>query len=144
VITAPNLSLLLIMACFWLVYWLIATQLVRPLGRVLDERARQIDEARSSLTVVETRFAEAMERCEHDLGKAAGEAQKERAAQRAAGEASRRARLEAARAEGQLRLAALAAELEAAGRSARTQLREDGIGLGRDLAERLLGRKLAS
>jgi F-type H+-transporting ATPase subunit b len=144
VITAPNLSLLLIMACFWLVYWLIASQLVRPLGRVLDERARRIDEAHSSLTAVETRFAEAMTRCERDLGQAAGEAQKERAAQRAAGEATRRARLEAARAEGQQRLAALAAKLEAASRDARAQLREQGKGLARDLAERLLERKLAS
>jgi len=144
VITAPNLSLLLIMACFWLVYWLVATQLVRPLGRVLDERARRIDEARDTLTAVETRFAEAMARCERDLGQAAGEAQKERAAQRAAGEAARRARIDAARAEGQQRLAALAAELDAASRDARTQLREQGTTLARDLAERLLGRRLAS
>jgi F-type H+-transporting ATPase subunit b len=144
VITAPNLSLLLIMACFWLVYWLIATQLVRPLGRVLDERARRIGEARDTLAAVETRFAEAMTRCERDLGVAAGEAQKERAAQRAAGEATRRARLDAARAEGQKRLATLAAELEAASRSARSQLRERGLRLARDLAERLLGRRLAS
>jgi F-type H+-transporting ATPase subunit b len=144
VITAPNLSLLLIMACFWLVYWLIATQLVRPLGRVLDERAARIGEARDTLTAVEARFAEAMARCERDLGLAAVEAQKERAAQRAAGEAARRAQIEAARGEGQKRLAALAAELEAASDKARTQLREQGLGLARNLAERLLGRRLAS
>lgn len=143
-ITPPNLSLLLIMACFWLVYWLIATQLVRPLGRVLDERARRISETRDRLAAVEARLAEAMTRCERDLGVAAGEAQKERAAQRAAGEAARRARLEAARTEGHQRLAALAAELDAASRDARTQLRERGTGLARDLAERLLGRRLAS
>lgn len=143
-ITAPNLSLLLIMACFWLVYWLIAAQLVRPLGRVLDERARRIDEARSSLTAVEARFAEAMARCERDLTQAAGEAQKERTAQRAAGEATRRARLEAARAAGQQRLAAFGAELDTASREARARLREQGKGLARDLAERLLERRLAS
>ncbi len=143
-ITAPNLSLLLIMACFWLVYWLVATQLVRPLGRLLDERARRIGEARDTLTAVETRFADAMTRCERDLGQAATEAQKERAVQRAAGEAARRERLDAARAKGQQRLAALATELDAASRSARTQLREQSVGLARDLAERLLERRLAS
>jgi F-type H+-transporting ATPase subunit b len=144
VITAPNLSLLLIMACFWLVYWLVATQLVRPLGRLLDERARRIGEAHDTLTAVETRFPDAMTRCERDLGQAAAEAQKERAVLRAAGETARRGRLDAARAEGQQRLATLATELDAASRSARTQLREQGVGLAHDLAEQLLGRRLAS
>ena len=38
----PNYSLFLVMACFWLVYLLVSTQLVKPLGRVLDEREARI------------------------------------------------------------------------------------------------------
>ena len=37
-ITPPNLSLLFIMLCFWAVFFVVSSQIVKPLGRVLDER----------------------------------------------------------------------------------------------------------
>ena len=41
-IAPPNLSLLLIMACFWMVFFLVWRLLVKPLGVVIDERDTRI------------------------------------------------------------------------------------------------------
>ncbi|MFZ5788793.1 MAG: hypothetical protein ACOY3Y_20330, partial [Acidobacteriota bacterium] len=66
-ITPPNLSLLLIMACFWLVFFLVRSQLVKPLGAVLDEREKRVREAASALTQAQERAGEAMDRCEREV-----------------------------------------------------------------------------
>jgi len=144
VIAPPNLSLLLIMACFWMVFFLVATQLVKPLGAVLDERARRLEESKETLFGTQERFSAAVARCERELAAAASEAARERATQRAAGESARRAALDAARVQAQARLTELSGELEAASAAARAQLRTSSQALARELADRLVGRRLAS
>ncbi len=139
----PNYSLLLVMACFWLVFLLVSTQLVRPLGRLLQEREGRIDAARVGHERARAELTEAMARCDREVASAAAEAQKDRAALRAAGEAARRARLDETRAQVQTRLATLGAELDEASRAARTVLRERGAEMARELASRLAGRRLA-
>jgi F-type H+-transporting ATPase subunit b len=140
----PNQSLLLIMACFWLVYLLVRTQFVMPLGTVLDERERRIKDAHDTLASAQEKASAAMTSCERELAAAAAEASKLRAAARAEGEATRRARLEQARAQAAERLMVLANDLENAAREARNELRPRTEALARDLAERLMGRRLAS
>ncbi len=137
---APNLSLLLIMVCFWAVFALVATQLVRPLGALLEERQRRVREGADRLALAQTESQEALQRCERALVSASSQAQQERASVRAAGEAARRAKLEAARAVGQERLAQLSAELEQATRQARSELGVRSRELAAQLAEQLLGR----
>ncbi len=139
----PNLSLLLIMACFWAVFLLVTTQLVRPLGALLDERERRVREAREQHETARQAVADAIARCERELVTGSAEAGKQRAALRAQGEAARRAALEAARAQAQERLALFGNELEQAARDARASLRERSAELARALASRLLGRKVA-
>ena len=139
----PNLSLLLIMACFWAVFLLVTTQLVRPLGALLDERERRVREAREQHETARQTVADAIARCERELAAGSAEAGKQRAALRAQGEAARRAALEAARAQAQERLALFGNELEQAARDARASLRERSAELARALASRLLGRKVA-
>ncbi len=139
----PNVSLLLVMACFWLVYLVVSTQLVGPLGRLLAERAQRIRNAHEEHERSRLGLAEAVARCERELAAAAAEGQKTRAALRAEGETARRARLEQARAQVQRRLARLDAELEHAARAARTDLRERAGVLARELANRLVGRRIA-
>jgi len=136
VLALPNLSLLLVMACFWLVYLVVSTQLVGPLGRLLAERERRVREARDGHERARAALADAVARCERDLASAAAEGQKARAALRAAGETARRAQL-------QQRLARLDAELADVARVARAALRERASGLARDLASRLIGRSVA-
>jgi F-type H+-transporting ATPase subunit b len=143
VLALPNYSLLLVMACFWLVFLLVLTQLVRPLGRLLEEREGRIEAARLGHERARAELTEAMARCDREVASAAAVAQKDRAALRAAGEAARRARLEETHAEVQKRLAKLGVELDEASHSARAVLRERSALLARELASRLVGRRLA-
>jgi F0F1-type ATP synthase membrane subunit b/b' len=142
VLALPNYSLLLVMACFWLVFLLVSTQLVRPLGRLLEEREGRIEGARQAHERARTELTEAMARCDREVASAAAEAQKERATLRAAGEAARRARLDEARAQVQARLSKLGAELDEASLAARAVLRKRGAELARELASRVAGRSI--
>jgi F0F1-type ATP synthase membrane subunit b/b' len=144
VITPPNLSLLLIMACFWLVFWLVYTQFLKPIGALLDQREKQIQSAAAVFTTAKDELDEAMTRCERELAQAATEGQKARGVLRGEGEAARRARLDEARQQGQQRLAALAAELDTATEEARAALRASSGDLAHALAERLVERRIAS
>lgn len=141
-ITPPDLSLVFIMLCFWAVFFVVASQVVKPLGRILDEREalsrgahQRLDEARSALQM-------AMMRSEKELAVASTEATRERAAMRAEGEATRRARLDAARERSQQTLANLGRDLDQASADARAGLRANTEQLARELASRLLGRGL--
>lgn len=143
-ISPPNLSLLLIMACFWLVYLLVSTQFLKPVGALLDHRESQVRSAREVFEKTREDLSEAIARCERDLAQAAGEGQKTRAGLRAEGETTRRARLDAARQQGQARLAALGVELAAVTDEARVSLRARSGELARALAERLVERRIGS
>lgn len=140
----PNYSLILIMACFWVVFFLVRRLLVQPMGALLDERARRAREAARAFDGARAELAEALARCERELAQAAAEGQRERAALRAEGESERRRRLEQAREAGQAKLAAFTRELEEASARAREELRRSTRVLATELAQRLLGRRLAS
>lgn len=143
-ISPPNLSLILIMACFWLVYLLVTTQFLKPVGTLLDQRETQIRSARDTFAQAREELGEAIGRCERELVLAAAEGQKVRATLRAEGEADRRARLEVARQQVQERLAGLTSELATVTDEARAELRAKSAELARSLAERLLERRIAS
>lgn len=143
-LASPDFSLLVIMLCFWLIYVVVRTQLVKPLGAVLDERERRVREAQTRLADARESFDSAMTRCERDLAASATQAQAGRQALRAAGEKARRAAVEAARAAGQTHLAALQKELDAAAAEARTVLRDRSRLLAVELASRLVGRRIVS
>ena len=143
-ISPPNLSLVLIMACFWLVYLLVSTQFLKPVGALLDQREQVLRTARVTFAQAKDRLNEAITGCERDLAQAATEGQKVRTALRAEGEVARRATLDAARQRGQERLAALGGELATVTDEARAVLRAKSGELARSLAERLLERRIAS
>lgn len=142
-IPAPNFSLLLVVACFWLVYFVVSRLLVKPMGLVLDERRRRAAEAQEGFDAAERSLREAVGRCERELAAAGLEAGKQRQALRSQGEAERGARLTAARELGQQRLSEIATDIEAATVSARTALRGQAGALARELASRLAGRSVA-
>lgn len=143
-VSPPNYSLLLIMACFWLVYFLVSSLLLKPLGALIDERDRRVREARDDIEKARQAFDDTMTKCEKELAVVASAAQKERAELRGAGEATRRAALDGAREKGQARLAALAQEIQESSAGAQRELRSRAEELSRELAEHLLGRRLAS
>jgi F-type H+-transporting ATPase subunit b len=142
VITPPDLSLVFIMLCFWAVFFVVSSQIVKPLGRVLDEREALAHSARQRLEEARAAVQAAMARSERELAAASAEATRERASMRAEGEASRRAHLDAARERSQQTLARLGRDLDQASAEARTGLRTDTEQLARELASRLLGRGL--
>jgi F0F1-type ATP synthase membrane subunit b/b' len=144
VISPPNLSLLLIMACFWLVYFLVSSQFLKPVGALLDQRESQVRSARETFDEAKEALSDAIARCERELAQAASEGQKTRASLRAEGETARRAKLDTARAQGQERLAALAGELTTVTDEARAALRAASGDLARALAERLVERRIPS
>ncbi|HPC82409.1 MAG TPA: ATP synthase F0 subunit B [Thermoanaerobaculaceae bacterium] len=141
-ITPPDLSLLFIMLCFWAVFFVVSTQLVRPLLRILDQREQQVRGARQDLEASRAQLQQAVAASEHELAAAAIEATRERAALRAEGETSRRARLDAARTLAQQRLSGLATELDEAAAAARAGLKAQTAQLARELASQVLGRSV--
>jgi F0F1-type ATP synthase membrane subunit b/b' len=142
VITPPDLSLIFIMLCFWAVFFVVSSQIVKPLGRVLDEREALSRGARQRLEEARSALQAAMARTENELAAASVEATRERASMRAEGEATRRARLDAARERSQQTLARLGQDLDQASAEARAGLRASTEHLARELASRLLGRGL--
>lgn len=140
----PNYSFLLVVACFWLAYWVVNRNLVRPLLAVLHEREQRATAGRKAYEEAKAALEHALAQRERELAMAAAEAQKERASLRAEGEARRRELLEAAREQGQRRLVQFAAELEQAVAQERAKLAGEVQTLARQLAERLLGRALVA
>lgn len=143
-VNLPNYSFLLVVVCFWLAYWLVNRQLVQPILALLAERERRIASGRAAFEEAKAALEQAMRERERELAQAAAEAQKERARLRAEGERARRELVERAREEGQARLAQFAAALEQEKRQAEDKLAREVPILARELAQRLLGRALAS
>ena len=140
----PDYSLLYIMACFWIAYWIVDRFLLRPVTAVVEARKKRIDDAEAQWSSKHEEYLSATRRLEAELEQAAREAAKRREALRAEAEAERQKRLEAARAEAQARLEAALAELEKDAEAAREALRGEAEKLGRLMAGRVLGREVAS
>lgn len=143
-ITPPDFSVFLIMLCFWAVFFVVSKQIVKPLLSILDTREQLTEGARTRLDGIRAAFASAMTESERELAAASAEATRERGAMRAEGEAMRRARLEAARAQAHEALARLGNELDESASHARASVPALARQLARELASRVLGRRLAS
>jgi F-type H+-transporting ATPase subunit b len=138
----PNFSLLLVMACFWLVFLLVWTLLVKPLGTLMDERAHRIDDAQSRFEAAQAGLRDALVRCERELSDAGVEAQRKRQDERRTGETTRRATMDAARGRASDRLTQLDLEIAQATDEARGSLRMRVSELARKLASQLIGREV--
>jgi F-type H+-transporting ATPase subunit b len=115
----------------------------RPLLAVLDEREQRIAGARARASEVASEAAALLERHEAALREAREAANVERAR---AVEEARRAHQEAvgaARQAAEREIAGARGEVAAAVESARAQLRGEAEPLAREVAERLLGRRVA-
>ena len=142
--TPPNLSLLLIMVCFWVTLWVVYRFLVRPVGTVISERRRRIDDAQREWSAQDEEYRAALTRIEDEVGVAAREAAKTRDGARQRAMEERQETLDAARARADARLAEVLASLDRETEAARADLHNRARELARLLAGRLLGRELAS
>ena len=142
--TPPDLSLFFVMVCFWMTLWLVQRYLIRPVGGVVDDRQRRLDDAQQEWTAKNEEHLAAVARVEDELGEAAREAGRVRAEARQAAMNERQKGLADARARADERLVAVLDGLENGAEAARTELRQQAEDLARLLAGRLLGREMAS
>ena len=67
----PNLSLIIVMVCFWICFWLIQKFLLKPVGAVLAERRGRIEGAETEWQSKHQEYLDETARLESELEKAA-------------------------------------------------------------------------
>ena len=139
----PNLSLILIMVCFWVTLWIVYRFLIRPVGDVIAERSRRIDDAQQEWSAKNEEYLAAVARVEEEVAAAAKDASKVRADARQRAMDERQTVLDTARAAADERLADALSTLDNETEAARSDLRSRAQELARLLAGRLLGREIA-
>lgn len=142
--TPPNVSLVLVMVCFWITLWLVYRFLIRPVGATLDERGRRINSAQQEWTARNEDFSRAVAEVEESVQNAAKNAAAVRAEARQQAMDRRQEALEGARGQADARLTSVLETLESEADAARAELRRRAGELARLLAGRLLGREMGS
>ncbi len=142
--STPNLSLLLIMICFWAAYWVVNHFLIAPVTAVVAERERRLGQAEAAWQQRRDEYLAATRRLEAESERAAREAARRRAELRQEALAARQERLERAQAEAAKRLEEALDELARVSDQARAELRQRATELARLLASHLLEREVAS
>lgn len=140
--TPPNLSLVLIMVCFWVTLWIVHRFLVIPVGAVLEERRSRVDGAEKEWAAKHEEYLSATRRLETEIEDAAREGAKVREDYRQRAQAARQQRLDSARTDAEKRLDEALTTLEAESDAARAELRAKAKELSALFAQRLLGREV--
>lgn len=138
----PDLSLILIMVCFWATLWIVHRFLIRPVGTVMGERRRRIDDAQQEWSAKNEEYLAAVSRVEEEVSAAARDAAGIRASARQGAMDERQSALDQAQARADERLLSVLDTLEKDSEVARAALRNQAEELARLLASRLLGREL--
>ncbi len=142
--TPPNLSIVLIMLCFWVTLWLVNRYLIRPVNTVLDQRHSRIDDAQKDWTSKNEELLSATARIEDELIEAARTAATTRETYRIQAQQEKQHQLDTARNDAEERLDGALTRLSQDAENARTDLRKQAEDLARDFAQRLLGREVHS
>lgn len=142
--TPPNVSIVLIMLCFWVTLWLVNRFLIRPVNAVLEQRHDRIDGAQRAWATKNEELLSATARIEEELVDAARAAGKTRETVRAGALQEKQQQVQAARDEAESRLEAALAGLSNDAESARVDLRNQAEALAEEFAQRLLGREVRS
>ncbi len=138
----PNLSLLIVMICFWISFWLIWKFLLKPMDAVLAERRRRIEGAEAEWQSKHREYLEETARLESELEDAAKAAARNRNDQRQQALERRQAMLETARQKADGKLDRAMAELDDEATTARTELQNRSRELATLYASQLLGREV--
>lgn len=143
-IKAPDVTLLYVIVAFVAVYAIARRYLFEPLSAILDERQREEREA-AALHAEGLRSLEAaVSSAERSLALARGEALKAREALRAEGRAHLEARLAQTRRAAEEAVLVATNEIRKESSRSSAQLPERSRSLARQLAEKILGRKIAA
>jgi len=139
----PNLSLIIVMVCFWVAFWLIQKFLLKPVGGVLAERNRRIEGAETEWQAKHQEFLDETARLESELEEAAKAAAKVRNDHRQAAMDRRKAALDTARQQADGKLDQAMDGLEGEVSAARAELKGRAGELAQLFASRLLGREVS-
>lgn len=143
-IELPNVTSLYVLLAFGVSYFILKKFLFLPLSGILETREREEREALAAYTASMETLERAVAAGEEKLSAARREALKTRESLRGEGAALLDAKLEKARVEASKEIARGVAEIEAQAADSSRQLPERAKGLARELAEKILGRKLAA
>lgn len=136
--------MLLILAIFFAVLWLLNRFIFTPVSGILDERERETSSASRAYAEALSEFRAAAEKIESELSLARREALKLREERRGEGIKLRSAKIEQVKEETARKLAAASSELEQHSRRVAADLPGRIAALARMLAEKILGRKVAA
>ncbi len=139
----PNFSLIIVMVCFWLTFWLIQKFLLKPVGAVLSERRSRIEGAESEWQSKHQEYLDETARLESELEEAAKAAAKVRNDHQQQALDRRQATLTTARQLADGRLDEAMGILETEASAARTDLQTRARELARVFASQLLGREVS-
>ena len=139
----PDLSLLLVMALFWATFGVLRAWVFKPLGAVLDERARTASTATESLAKALENEKETLASIDRRLTEARREALAARQASRNAANAKRQALLDGAREKARLAATAAQEKLDAEVAAARAELARNIRATAGEIASLALGRRIA-
>jgi len=140
--TPPNISIVLIMLCFWATLWLVNRFLIGPVNTVLEQRHERIDGAEKAWTAKNEELLSATNRIESELIEAARAAAKTRETYRTKAHQKKQQQLDTARNEAEKSLESALDGLSRDAEKARVELRDQAESLSRELVQRLLGREV--
>lgn len=140
--TPPNLSLILVMVCFWVTMWLVYRHLIRPIGTTVGERSRRINDAQQEWSARNEEHLAAIAQVEKEVADAAKAAAQIRMAARQKALEARQQLLDHARERADSRLIGALEELDRQASEASGELRRRAEGLARMLAGRLIEREV--
>lgn len=143
-IKAPDVTLVYVILAFLISYAIFKKFLFAPLAAILDERAAEEKAAEKVYAESLEGLSRAIARAEEEMARARREALKQRETLRAEGRAHLDKKLQAARAFAQETLEKAGQEIDAEAARCSAELPGGARQLARDLAEKILGRKLAA
>ena len=143
-IKAPDVTLIYVIVAFLISYAIFKKFLFAPLAAILDERAAEEKAAEKVYAESLEGLSRAIARAEEEMARARREALKQRETLRAEGRAHLDKKLQTARASAQDTLEKAGREIEAEAARCSAELPGEARQLARDLAEKILGRKLAA
>ena len=143
-IELPNVTSLYVLLAFGVSYFILKKYLFVPLSGILEEREREEHEAQKAYAESLAALEQAVAAGEQKLILARREALKTREALRGEGATLLEQKLGEARARALDEIARGSREIDAQASESARQLPEKARGLARELAEKILGRKLAA
>ena len=143
-IELPNVSSLYVILAFGICYWILKRYLFVPLAAILDAREKAEKDSEKAYAASLVDLEKAVAAGEDKLGEARREALRTREALRAEGMAQLEKKLAEAHAGAQASVEKGITEIEGQAAASAKDLPERARALARELAERILGRKLAA